>query len=351
MESLLIDEWLGATMSRIERESQATRIALLDEASVSVVREHVRLEGAKVRMPQVAIERLVNVASELARNQWAHARYGEIAIHPIERDSVPGLEIIAADRGGGIADPTSALRGDRAQSPFRSSLGVGLAAVLELADEVDFDIRVGEGSCIWARKFAEPVCRRREIGIYGRPFPGERVSGDHACFVRTEGALLVGVADGLGHGPAARLASMQAICTLREEAVMPVDGILAACHRTLASTRGAVMTVARFIEPSGGVEAAAVGNVGLHIYGRGRSYRISGPSSVLGAPGPTRRPNSEVRSLEPYDVAVIFTDGLSTRTNIEGDLDLMREHPIRIAHALAGRFGKDNDDILVMAVR
>ena len=48
---------------------------------------------------------------------------------------------------------------------------------LPAADEVDIDVRLGEGTCVWARKFASPVPKAREVAIFGRPCEGEAVSG------------------------------------------------------------------------------------------------------------------------------------------------------------------------------
>jgi len=80
------------------------------------------------------------------------------------------LELIAADRGPGIG------------------LGVGLAAMVELADELDVDVRIGEGSCIWARKLREPrsLGESNSASAVG-PRRDRTRSGDDGCFVRTKG--------------------------------------------------------------------------------------------------------------------------------------------------------------------
>jgi anti-sigma regulatory factor (Ser/Thr protein kinase) len=336
VDSLLIDEWLQG----------ADALEVIDEASLSLVRERVREEATALGLPSTVTGSLVNVSSELTRNQLSHARRGEVAVRSIRRGEVPGLEIIAADRGEGITSPTNALLG-----PPRStkSLGVGLAAVLELADEVDVDVRLGEGTCVWARKFAEPVAKQRQVGIFGRPFPGERESGDHAGFVRSGDSLLVGVVDGLGHGAPAREASNLAVRTMRAHAAAPLAELLDAIHHAIADTRGAVMAVSRFTDREH-TDTACVGNVSVHLNGPQLARRVSGPSFVLGAPGPVRRIATESCLVGSWDALVVFTDGLSTRADA-GDLALLREHPIVIAHQLTERFGRTTDDALVLVVR
>jgi anti-sigma regulatory factor (Ser/Thr protein kinase) len=346
MEPILSDVWLDTS----------DPIVVVDEASVAVVRERVRHEGAGLGLPAEIVGALVNVASELGHNQLAHARSGEIGVRPIRRGGTPGIEIVAADGGPGIAAPTEAVRGTPRDAPregtaARASLGIGLSAVLELSDEVDVDTRVGEGTCVWARKFAQPVARRRQVGIYGRPCPGETVSGDDGGFVRTDDDLLIGIADGLGHGPPAREASRPAIATLRAGTLWAVDRILTECHDALHETRGVVMAAARIRESNEAVDVACIGNVSVHVYGPGKARRASGPSFILGARG--RRPKVvvEEQSLASRDVLVLFTDGLSSHVDLDGELDLLREHPIVIAHQLVERFQRDNDDVLVLVAR
>lgn len=160
--------------------------------------------------------------------------------------------------------------------------------MVELADEIDFDVRIGEGTSVRARKFAEPTGKRRQVGIFGRPHPDETISGDHACFVRSNVALLVAVADGLGHGPLAREASELAIETVREHENAALWTIVGAVHEALAHTRGTVLATSRFVS-EGRIETARVGNMSVHVHGPTIARRLSGPSFVLGAPGQIRR--------------------------------------------------------------
>jgi anti-sigma regulatory factor (Ser/Thr protein kinase)/serine/threonine protein phosphatase PrpC len=343
MGTILIARWLG----------QEARLRVIDESSVAVVREKVRDEGRALGLPDTATAALVNVASELGHNQIAHAGGGEMAIRRIERANIPGLEVIAADCGPGMASPTDALQGvSRSGGGSKKGLGVGVHAVVELSDETDFDIRIGEGTCVWARKFAQAVPRRRQIGIYGRACPNEDVSGDDGTFLRGDDSLVLTIADGLGHGALAREAAALATETLASRGADPVDQALLRCHDALRETRGAVMAVAKIREPGNVAVVGCVGNVSVHVYGVGAARRFAGPSFVLGAAGRTPKVFLEEQMLAPSDAVVLFTDGLTTKTDLEGELDLvLREHPIRIAHRLLERFGRENDDALVLVAR
>ena len=56
---------------------------------------------------------------------------------------------------------------------------------------------------------------------------------------------LFGVMDGLGHGPAAANAAIAAAEALRNARGERVEVLVQLCHRVLAGTRGAAMTLAR----------------------------------------------------------------------------------------------------------
>lgn len=324
----------------------AEGIPVIDEASVALVRERVRAEGARIGLGELPTAALVNVASELAHNQRMHARSGVVVVRTARRGDQLGLEVVAADRGQGIADVARALEGRASRT---GSLGIGLAAVLELADEVDVDVRLGEGTCVWARKFDAPAPRRLRVGAFGQSFPGEPCSGDDAAFVRANDTLLVGVADGLGHGEPARQASVRAARVLAGDGDRAPERVLAECDRQLVRTRGAVMAAAR-LDAAGQVSVAGVGNVGAHVYGPGRSWRFGGSSYVLGSPGGARRVAIESQSLLAREVLVLFTDGIRSRLDLTGQLNLLREHPVVIAQRVVERFARDDDDVLVMVV-
>jgi len=334
----LIDSWLHGVES----------IFVEDEASVSLAREAVRAAGARAGLAAEATAAIATAASELAHNQRRHARGGQIAVRTFERDGAGGVEVIAADAGEGIASPRAALEG---VSSAAGGLGIGLAGVRGLCDEIDVDVRLGEGTCVWARKLAQPGRRRREIGVFGRPHPHERVSGDHAAFVRDADAITVAVADGLGHGPLAREASNAAVWQFLRSSGKELDDVFVACHEALKGTRGAVMTLARVREPAGVLRTASVGNVSAYVCGPAGTQRFGGASFVLGAPGALRVPRIEDAAPSSRDALVVHTDGITSRASLDGRLDLLREHPIVIAHTIVAELARADDDVLVLVAR
>jgi anti-sigma regulatory factor (Ser/Thr protein kinase) len=341
MEAPLIDEWLGT--------DDGDRILMLDDASVSSARQRAREVALSQGMTPVAAERLAMIASELGYNQLRHARRGQIAVRPITRSSSLGVEIIAVDEGDGIANPSAALEGVARDS---GSLGSGIAAARRHANEMDFDVRIGEGTCVRARVWAGEVARRREVGIFGRPCGGEQVSGDHAAVFRTDARLLLAVCDGLGHGAPARLASDAAVRAFGERRDGSPASILEECHSRLHGTRGAVMAVAAVREGDPpALDVASVGNITIELV-QPRSARRCGASSfVVGSQQRGWRQHVESSPIEDGEVLVMFTDGIASRASISEEVSLLREHPIAIAYQLAARFGREDDDVLVLVAR
>lgn len=320
---------------------------MVDEASVSLVRQEVRLRGRLAGLDEHAIESMAAAASELGHNHLRHAARGHVAVRPIDRGSVPGLEVIAADAGPGIADPVRALSGE----PRRAgSLGVGLSAARGLSHEMDLDVRAGEGTCVRIRRFAAPVSRR-EVAVLSRPTEGESVSGDDALAIEISGGLLLAVADGLGHGELARAASAAAMDVIRAAPALTPAELLATCGPALRSTRGAVAAIA-WLEPGGkAVTIASAGNVTGLVYGPRSAHRALGNPHVLGSPHRPPRFDEQRMELDSHRTIVLFSDGVSARADLSDEPDTLRQPPIAVAQRLVERFGRRDDDIMVMVAR
>jgi anti-sigma regulatory factor (Ser/Thr protein kinase) len=336
METFLIERWLGGA------ESAAT----IDEASVAVARDLVRTRAAEIGMSTEAAAALATAASELGHNQLRHARRGKIAVRRISRAGTPGLEVIAADAGDGIENVETIVT-----HASGTGLGIGLSGVIDLADEVDFDVRLGEGTCVWARKLAAPVAYARRVALVGRPIDGERCSGDDGAIVRLEdGSIILALADGLGHGVEASEAARAAIACVLAQPERDLATLLDDCHTVLQKTRGAVMAIAR-ISPTGALDTAIVGNVQARTVGRkaGVDRRYAGPSFTLGSPGRLPRVRAEHDVVAGHEAFLAFSDGVSTRLAMDAEL-FAAPHAVA-ARRLLDAFSDRRDDAMLALVR
>lgn len=339
---VLIARWLG---------SETQPIPIYDEASVSSARQQVREIGQRLNLGKKLVENVALIASELTHNQLSHSRQGYFAVRPVQRQSVKGLEVIAADIGPGIEKPGLAIK-DEVSADGRS-LGAGLGAVCRIADEVDFDNRIFEGTCVVARTFeTRPAAKCCEIAIMGRPYPGESISGDDGTFLQSESGLLVAVSDGLGHGPEAREASNRAIEALSRKPQMDLDEILIALNQELADTRGCALSIARFDKNNRSLECASLGDVHSHLYNL-REARFFTPTPLVLGTGqlPRQKVRVEQATVEPGSILVMFTDGLRSKTSLKAQLDILRQPAIAIAQHLIENDSRPDDDALVLVVR
>jgi hypothetical protein len=150
----------------------------------------------------------------------------------------------------------------------------------------------------------------------------------------------------------ARDVAAPAAALLRSRAELDPAAMLDAVEDALQRTRGAVMAVARIDLRLRQIEHAGIGDVRTHIYRPRECHRFSPVAGVLGAANQRRRPCVvEHNPIQDHDVIVMFSDGLTTRVDVSEELQLLRRHPIVIAAHLLERFGRSNDDALVLVAR
>lgn len=191
----------------------------------------------------------------------------------------------------------------------------------------------------------EPISR---IVLLSRPHPREREAGDMSLVVRRENKLRLVVADGLGHGPAAREAARRAVEALRRDLHMDVGEAVFAAHAHVAGTRGATLGVADIDLQTRTVRSTTVGNVRVIIFlGSGRLWSPCGSDAVLGH-GRGSQGQLEVRveqhALPENGIVCLFSDGLASQLRLPWqrvDLD-------DLAIQLFQTFSVPNDDATLL---
>jgi anti-sigma regulatory factor (Ser/Thr protein kinase) len=307
-----------------------------------------RALGAEVGLDRDTVELMALAVSELGHNQLDHARDGELFLRTIQRDGVQGLEVVAMDRGGGLTDPYGALQGRIAGL----GLGVGLASVRRIADELDLDVRLEEGTTVVLRRFAKPLPRRPEVAILARPHPDEPVAGDDAALVQYRDGFLLAVADGVGHGPDARDAAARVVDVVRARAETPLRDLLSHVHDALHHTRGAAVTVARYDSTTERFQVAGIGNVMARLVARGQPARHFAPSAgTLGM----RKPRLPIRladwPLTRGAVLLVATDGVRARMDLASEPQVLLRSAVGIAQHVLENHARPHDDALVAVVR
>jgi hypothetical protein len=192
-----------------------------------------------------------------------------------------------------------------------------------------------------------------EWATAGRPLPGERVSGDQAIAIGVDdGAALLGVIDGLGHGPAAATAALRAVDALKSARTGRLEVLVQLCNRVLGGTRGVAMTLARVDFGAGILAWTGVGNVaadlvvksatGIHVRS---SARLS--AGIVGYRIPEIWPAQTV-SIRAGDLIMMTTDGIA-EDHLE-HIDFAAPATV-IAEQILSKHAKETDDAMVLAAR
>ncbi|MFF5227847.1 SpoIIE family protein phosphatase [Dactylosporangium sp. NPDC000521] len=320
----------------------------VDEAGAAGVARRVAVDLARrlgfsdERTGEVAI-----VAAELASNLHRHADVGALSVRCLRSGDIGAVELVAVDSGPGMADLV--FSGSDGTSTA-GTLGIGLGAVRRLSSHSGGYSLPGRGTVLTAQLWPD----RRDAGVpvvagLTRPITGETLCGDRwAARVRGD-ALLVLVADGLGHGALAATAASAAVdAFLAADDLDAPAAIVGHLHRVISHTRGAAVSVARV--EGGTVRFAGLGNVAGVIASPAGERR--GMVSMPGIVGHQSRGVREFTyDLPPEAVVVLHSDGVSDRWNLRDYPGLSRQDPLLIAGTLLRDAGVRRDDACVAAVR
>jgi serine/threonine protein phosphatase PrpC len=229
-----------------------------------------------------------------------------------------------------------------------------LGAVNRLMDELDITSEHGCGTrivcCKWVRQY--PIRIRPcplAFGVATRPRqPGED-NGDTFVVKQWAESALVGVIDGLGHGPFAHCAAQAARQYVESHFDLPLDQIFRGADRACRATRGVVMALARFDWGQGRLAFASVGNIEARVFPSSELFPFAIRRGVIGLNAPNAMVTEHL--WPPGHMLVLHSDGLRTHWNWK-DFPGLAEQP---AQALAQEFlrllAKEEDDATVIVVR
>ncbi|ACD20115.1 ATP-binding SpoIIE family protein phosphatase [Paraburkholderia phytofirmans] len=289
------------------------------------------------------------ILTEAATNILKYAGHGEITLRSYEEGNTQALEIIALDRGPGIANVATAMTDGFSTG---GSLGAGLGTIERHSTLFDIYSVAGAGTALLARiaNAAENRPDRYQIGFKSTPKAGQEVCGDAWGVRRVGGSLWMTLLDGLGHGPMAFEASNRAVSVFLEAdpGDLPAD-VLRRAHQGIKATRGAVMAVAMFDAGRREMSFAGVGNIVGIVAREDRAQHLLSTDGTVGYNMRTVRP-----SEGPWTAGNVFiatTDGLSTRWSLSRHPGLISRHPSLIASVLHRDFARDADDATIIVLK
>lgn len=125
-------------------------VKITNEGDIVAARQLGRNVAKELGFGTVDQARITTAISELARNIYLYAGYGQICIEKLFDAGKKGVRIIALDEGPGITDIRKVMEDGYSTS---GGLGAGLPGVKRLMDEFNVESVPGEGTDIRATKW------------------------------------------------------------------------------------------------------------------------------------------------------------------------------------------------------
>ena len=287
------------------------------------------------------------VVSEAATNLARHGGGGYILMRGLAAGR-EGIELLAVDRGPGIDDLARALQNGFSTAGSR---GVGLGAIARLSSYFDILSSPGSGTIVlsqtWRGRTTPPVV---ELGVVCLPIAGERVCGDDWTTMRaSDRTTRILVADGLGHGAAANVASADATRVFSECEGSSPSAALERVHVALRGSRGAAVAAAYLDPDRACVDFAGIGNISGVVRSDATSKRMVSHNGTAGQAA--HRFHGFSYEWPAHAVVVLHSDGLATHWTPDAFPGLLRRHPSLVAAALHRDFARGRDDVTVIVAR
>jgi anti-sigma regulatory factor (Ser/Thr protein kinase) len=279
-------------------------------------------------------------ATELANNLLRHAGGGELLIQTLGEDDAAVVELLAVDRGPGMADVDRCLRDGFSTA---GTPGTGLGAIRRLATEFDIHSMPGEGTIVMARfgKSDGPRCGAVSVAL-----DGEIDCGDAWSLKQNSDGFSLFVVDGLGHGTFAAEAARTAVGAFEANPFAQPQDVMVRANGFMSKTRGGAAACALLVGDK--LLYSGVGNISGVLISPGMSQGLVSHNGTLGLN--QRRTQQFDYRREPGALLIMHSDGISARFDLKDRADLLARHPAIIAAAIYRERGRARDDATVVVV-
>jgi len=331
----------------------SVRHAVADASQVSEAKRRITDLAKEAGLDETETGKVTLIATEMATNLAKHGGGGwligrRLAEARADGAPVAGIEILAVDRGRGMADPAQCLRDGFSTA---GTPGNGLGAIRRLGSTFDLFTRVNQGtvvlSRVWQALRGAPPPEAR-IGVVALPLQGEEVSGDGWNVAGTWPSVRITMIDGLGHGPLAAVATAAALAALEGAAGTPGQR-LQRVHEAIRHTRGAAGALCEVDGAAGTLRYTGVGNISGVLISAGRPRSLVSHNGTLGLSAPRFQEFS--LPWTPQSLLVLHSDGLTTRWDLAAYPGLVLRDPAVIAAVLWRDFQRGRDDATVLVAK
>ncbi len=337
-----------------------------DRSQVGEARRAAAELGRKLSLDATSAGNVALAVTEVATNIVKHAGRGSLLLRPLEQrgrggDVIGGIEVLALDRGPGIANVAASLRDGHSTA---GSMGMGLGALGRISAAMQLYSQIDKGTAVWLQFWASvpsrpvggetdqaspPGMGSPDVGAVWIPKSGESVCGDSWYLASSRGRTTVLVADGLGHGADAARAARAAVELLATHIETEPGELLELGHAALASTRGAAVAVARFEPAAGRGTFAGVGNIAARVEGTDSRRQLVSHNGTLGHS--VRRIQEFAFVFPAGGLLILHSDGLTAHWALADYPGLMAKHPALIAGVLYRDHDRGRDDVTVVVIK
>ncbi|MDR5796903.1 ATP-binding protein/SpoIIE family protein phosphatase [Caballeronia sp. LZ008] len=349
-------------METVLKESMAAqqRYEIAEASQIAYARRSIGELARGLGFNETAAGELAIVVTECGTNLLKHAQRGELLVRPlVDRGAGAtlryGIEVLCIDNGPGIYDLHRCFEDGYTTA---GSPGNGMGAIERLSDELDIWSAPQRGTVLRAVFWNAPGAANTRApqltyGVVNLPLQTGTVSGDAWSVYAHDGEFTVLVADGLGHGPLANVAAIEAAKALAANGDQALDRIMEAANEALRPTRGAAVGIARMPAfasmPGMAVSFAGIGNISASVWTEGTHKHLVSHSGIVGHAA--RRAQIFDVPYPPNALVVLHSDGLTSRWDLARYPGLAMRHPALVAAVLYRDFARGRDDITVFVAR
>jgi anti-sigma regulatory factor (Ser/Thr protein kinase) len=335
------------------RVSRITQVA--ESTDVSAARRMALQMAEPLRLGDTATGRGALITTELATNLVKHGGGGSM-LFGFDDGWPESLVIVAMDKGPGIPNVLAAMRDGYSTG---GTAGEGLGAVQRSASWFSVYSLPNKGTVVGCA-IAGEESGRPPVAALARPpriaiagiciaMHGEDESGDAWTALNGRDVITLGVADGLGHGPAAATAARGVVRSIQEQPDNELAQLLEDAHAAVRPTRGAAVGLARIYLQHNRVDFAGIGNIAGSITTDEAHRKVVSMPGIIG---------HEMRRVQTFSypwgaasVLVLQSDGVSASWNHSAYPGLFDRDPMMIAAVLYRDYCRGSDDATVVVAK
>ncbi|MDN4076139.1 MULTISPECIES: PP2C family serine/threonine-protein phosphatase [Fictibacillus] len=151
------------------------------------------------------------------------------------------------------------------------------------------------------------------VSSFQKPKNGNDLCGDSFYVTETRDYFICAVADGLGSGSMAKMASQAAVTAVEQNHQLDVESLMQVCNEELRGTRGAVLSIFKIDFQQRTVYYAGIGNIRFMMAGKDRKliYPLPTVGFLSGKPQKFR---IQQFPFDDQTAFIIYSDGMEIHT-------------------------------------